>query len=310
VARTILRPGDPGYPSRLELLARPSSVTTSCDLADPAPRVAIVGARGATARALAFTRDLAAHAARAGAIVVSGGAHGVDAAAHEGALDAQGRTWLVAPTYPGGVRPDDHGALYDAIEASAGGVIWTVPSQEDQTRNAYIHRNHVLSLLADVVVVVQAALASGSIITGTVAARYGRPVLVVCGWPDEPLHAGCLQLVAEGRAEPLRSLAHAVEVARARGFVGAPPRPARARADHDKKRRAPPPPSSEALPFDEASMTPPSGLLAHLSKTPQHAEKIAEAAGLPLPLTWTELLTLALEDVVVEAPPGHFRRKN
>ena len=43
---------------------------------------------------------------------------------------------------------------------------------------------------------------------------------------------------------------------------------------------------------------------------PQHAEKIAEAAGLPLPLTWTELLTLALEDVVVEAPPGHFRRKN
>ncbi len=177
-----------------------------------------------------------------------------------------------------------------------------------------MHRNHVLSLLADVVVVVQAAIESGSIITGTVAARYGRPVLVVCGWPDDPLHAGCLQLVAEGRAEPLRSLEHAVEVGRTRGFVGAPPRPPRATSraadPNHKRRRAPAPPSSEALPFEDASTAPPSGVLAHLSKTPQHAEKIAEAAGLPLSLTWTELLTLALEDVVVETPPGHFRRKN
>lgn len=294
---------DPEYPARVRRLpGPPDPLTTSCDLASREPRVAIVGSRSANAAGLAFARGLAAHLAGRGAIVVSGGALGIDAAAHEGALEAGGKTWLVAPTGPGGVTPPSHHDLFERVEASAGGLVWTLAPGAVPMFHTFHERNEVLAALSDAFVVVQAtAPRSGALSAGRAAHRLGVPVLAVCGWPGELAHAGCVELVTEGAAQVLRSLDHPLQAA-ATGSASPPRvrRPKRTRAaDAPLLSFAPPRP-----------LAPATGVLAHLSYEPQHIEKIAEACDLPLPHTLSELLTLALDDVVVEAPPGHYRRRS
>ena len=95
-------PLHPGYPSRLRSLSRPPATLWTCGGSLEAERVvAIVGSRDPAADALEFAKKLAGTIARAGGLVVSGGAAGVDAAAHRGAMAVGGRTWVVASTAPG-----------------------------------------------------------------------------------------------------------------------------------------------------------------------------------------------------------------
>src|SRR5690606_14114795 len=93
----MLTPEDADYPSRLRRLPSPRPIDTSGPL-DRSIAIAVVGARRATPEALAFTSAVAETLARAGVVVISGGAEGVDTAAHRGALASGGRTWVVAPT--------------------------------------------------------------------------------------------------------------------------------------------------------------------------------------------------------------------
>ncbi len=300
---------DPDYPSRVRRLSNaPDPLTTSCDLATRDLRVAIVGSRSASAAGAAFARRLAAHLAGRGAIVVSGGALGIDAAAHEGALEVGGKTWLVAPTGPGSVTPPSHEGLFARVEASAGGVVWTLAPGATPLLHTFHERNEVLATLSDALVVVQAAAPrSGALSAGRAAHRLGIPVLTVCGWPGEAAHAGCLELLAEGAAQVLRSFDHALEAAASGALSPRPASPARPR--RAKRARSGPPAAGPLLALPPPPLAPATGVLAHLSYEPQHIEKIAEASNLPLPHTLSELLTLALDDVVVEAPPGHYRRR-
>ena len=167
-----------------------------------APRVAIVGTRAATPHGLADARELGAHLADSGITVVSGLAIGIDAAAHEGALEAGG-AWS-GSSRPGldVEYPRRHVALYRARPRSRLGP------RRDGVRDPAVPkrfpvRNRIIAALADVVVVVEATLRGGARITAEYGAQYGRPVFAVPGSRRNASAEGTNALLADGAEVPL-----------------------------------------------------------------------------------------------------------
>ena len=274
------------YPSRLRKLARPPSTITFHGGSLEAERaVALVGSRAAHPEAAAFARSLAATLVRAGVVVVSGGALGIDAAAHRGALDAGGRTWAVAATGCDHCFPTEHAPLYAEIAAGPGAMVWPFAQASDARAGSFVARNRVLVALSDAVIVVQAGLPSGALNAASFATRLSVPLWVVPAPPWlGPAFAGSRRLLEQGA----RAL-HTVDALLASLGLGV--------------RRAAPPPFRPL----SASETAVASVLSAASGTPLHLDEIASRAQSPAPAVLASLLTLALEDVVVEGPPGFFR---
>jgi DNA processing protein len=283
---THLTPLDPGYPSRLRTLDDPpASITTSGGSLEATHVVAVVGSRDAKPEAAAFARDLAQSLTGAGAVVASGGAEGVDAAAHQGALEANGRTWTIAGTGYGPCFPTAHAAMFAKIARGPGAMVWPF-APGYQHRSAFLARNRVLVALADAIVVVQAGLPSGALHAASWARKLDKPLWVVPAAPWMDGFAGSRQLLAEG-ARPLSS----IELLLA------------------SLRLAPP----VALPGSDPSysLSPhESEVLGAISNVPRHLDEIATRSCQSVQATAAALLTLALENVVVESPPGFFRRRD
>jgi DNA processing protein len=162
------------------------------------PAVAIVGARAASLAACRLTAELASVAARAGFAVVSGGALGIDAAAHTGALDAGGRSYAVLGCGVDVVYPDRHAALFARMARGGGGLISEFPLGTQPNRRHFPSRNRLVAGLAGAVLVVEARQASGALITARLAGALGRPLYAVPG------SAGTDGLIAAGRAQAVR----------------------------------------------------------------------------------------------------------
>ena len=172
---------------------------------------AVVGARAASALGLRFAESLAAELGAAGVTVVSGLARGVDGAAHRGALETG-----TAAVLAGGVDdiyPAQHGELYQAILAAGGCVVSENPPGRTASAADFPRRNRIIAGLSRAVVVVEAELRSGSLITARLAAEMGREVLAVPGSPLDPRSRGGNDLlrqgaaVCEGAEDVLRTLA-------------------------------------------------------------------------------------------------------
>jgi DNA processing protein len=190
--------GEAGYPPQLATLDHAPWVLAV--LGDPARLhgrlVAMVGARNASAGGRKLARDIAQALAEAGIGVVSGLARGIDAAAHEGALRG-GHTVAVIATGLDVVYPSEHAALTARI-AEAGAVVTERPLGATPTPAQFPRRNRLVSGLALGVVVVEAALRSGSLITARFAGDQGREVMAVPGTPLDARHRGTNQLLREG----------------------------------------------------------------------------------------------------------------
>ncbi len=159
------------------------------------PCVAIVGARIASAAGQRFARQLALDLGRAGYVVISGLARGIDGAAHEGAL-ATG----TAAVLGGGVDdiyPPEHRDLYARIAAEGCIVSESRVGHQAQARD-FPRRNRLISGLSLGVIVVEAEMRSGSLITARLAAEQGREVFAVPGSPLDPRAAGCNDLLRQG----------------------------------------------------------------------------------------------------------------
>lgn len=164
----------------------------------PAPRVAVVGARRPTPYGEAVAERLATDLARAGVVVVSGLAVGVDAAAHEGALLGGGRTIAVLGTGVDVVYPAANGPLAARILEGGGALVSQFPDGTPPRREHFPRRNWTMAALADLVVVVEAAEGSGALITADAALAQGGTVMAVPGSIFSPLSVGCHQLLRDG----------------------------------------------------------------------------------------------------------------
>jgi len=159
--------------------------------------VAIVGARAATLYGKQVARSLAADLARAGVVVVSGLARGIDAEAHWGALEAGGRTIAVQACGLDRVYPREHRALAERI-AYHGAVVTELPVGEPPLPQYFPLRNRLISGLSAAVVIVEARERSGSLITAHHAANQGRDVFAVPGPLSAPTSVGTNRLIRDG----------------------------------------------------------------------------------------------------------------
>jgi DNA processing protein len=160
--------------------------------------VGIVGARASTAYGDHVARDLGYALARADVVIVSGGAYGIDAAAHTAALAGGGSTVLVSAGGLDRPYPPSHAGLYEKIAAS-GLLLSESPPGCAPQRHRFLTRNRLIAALSTGVLIVEAALRSGAANTASHAAALGRPVLAVPGPITSPMSAGCHRLL---RLEP------------------------------------------------------------------------------------------------------------
>lgn len=189
---------DPGFPAAVRASpSSPKALWVRGRLPAASERcVAVVGARAATRSGCALAADLAGALVRAGVAVVSGGAIGIDAAAHRGALAARGATFAVLGCGIDVVYPDRHARLFHEIAAS-GGVLTQFPPGTQPRSGHFPARNRIVAALSEAIVVVEARRSSGALITAGFGRALGRRLLAVPGT------SGADDLVRSGVAAPV-----------------------------------------------------------------------------------------------------------
>ena len=194
---TVLAACEPGYPRSLAAIDDPPPVLYA--RGNPSllaqPMIAVVGARNASVHGRTLTRRMAAELGRDSLVVVSGMARGIDTAAHEGGL-AGGTVAVLAGGIDVVYPPENH-KLYDDIVA-LGCVVSEMPPGTQPQASHFPRRNRIVSGLALGVVVVEANLKSGSLITARLAAEQGREVFAVPGHPMDPRAQGPNDLIRHG----------------------------------------------------------------------------------------------------------------
>ncbi|HKC18432.1 MAG TPA: DNA-processing protein DprA [Candidatus Dormibacteraeota bacterium] len=162
------------------------------------PRVAVVGSRRPTPYGEAVAEELALALARAGVVIISGLALGIDAAAHRGALNAGGVTVAVMGTGVDVIYPAAHAILAEAIIKGGGALVSQFPDGTAPRRHNFPARNYTMAALSDVVVVVEAAEGSGALITAEAALELHKEVMAVPGSVFSPQSVGSHALLRDG----------------------------------------------------------------------------------------------------------------
>jgi DNA processing protein len=197
---TFLIPGDAHWPLGFSDLndAAPLGLWVAGDPAElSADSVAIVGARSSTHYGEWAAADIAAGIAASGWAVVSGGAYGIDAAAHRGALAARGKTVAVLAGGVDVAYPRSNELLFRAI-VEHGALISESPPGSQPLRHRFLVRNRLIAAMSRATVVVEARIRSGASATAGHAASLGRDVMAVPGPITAASSAGCHQLIRDG----------------------------------------------------------------------------------------------------------------
>lgn len=225
-------PGDEEWPTSLQDLATaevsgmggvPAGLwVRGQELWPGAPGVALVGARACTGYGEQVSITLAADLVTEGCVVVSGLAFGIDAAAHRGAIGANGRTWAVLAGGVDSPYPAAHARLAAEVMRS-GALISELPPGERPSRHAFLARNRLIAALSQVVVVVEAALRSGAKNTATWAAVLGRQVAAVPGPITSSLSGTPNRLIRDAEASLVGSAAEVLALMAPLGTVADPP---------------------------------------------------------------------------------------
>lgn len=197
----LLVPGDAAWPHRVDDLGPHAPLCLwvrgeAARLGATGPAVAIVGARAATSYGDHVAVELAADLAASGVVIVSGGAYGIDGAAHRAALAAGGTTIALMAGGADRSYPVGHAALLDRITAH-GAVVSEVPCGSAPTKWRFLARNRVIAAMSDATVVVEAGWRSGSLNTAGHAAALGRPLGAVPGAITSATSAGSHRLMRE-----------------------------------------------------------------------------------------------------------------
>ncbi len=277
---TLLYRDDPAYPSLLATIADPPDELWI--LGDPAvlarEAVAIVGSRAASQYATDMAASLAFDLARSGLAIVSGMARGVDAAAHRGALEANGTTVAVLGCGVNVVYPAEHADLMLKI-ATTGAVLSELPPDAPPLAHHFPLRNRIISGLSKAVVVVEAGEKSGSLITARCALEQGRDVMAVPGNALSGRNRGSHGLLKDGA----KLVEGVVDILEELGYP----------------RRGPA--------VDPANLLLHNGLIANLQPGETYGlDEIGAVSGLPASELLPLLMELELKGEVIRTPGGRF----
>ncbi|MEP6485131.1 MAG: DNA-processing protein DprA [Rudaea sp.] len=261
------------------------------------PQIAIVGSRSATNAGLSDARAFATAFVRAGNVVTSGMAEGIDGAAHEAALDAGGKTVAVLGTGPDVVYPRRHAKLAARILEN-GALVSEFPPGTAGRAEHFPRRNRIIAALSLGTLVIEAGLRSGSLITARLANEQGRDVFALPGSIHNAMARGCHKLIREG-AKLVETPAEVLEELHATGALLA----------DDLRRRL----SQDVTPFidlDASRNDDPDyvALMSALEADPVAVDELAERTGLSAAALSSMLLMLEL-DGVVAAENGRYARR-
>ncbi len=197
--RFEVSPDDPLFPRALSLIGRPPRMLFG--VGDPhalQEGLAVVGARKATPYGRGCARKFASLAAERGIVIISGGARGCDAAAHEAALDVGGRTVVFLGGGCDRLYPAEHGRLFQRVVDTGGAVVSEHAWDVDPRPYAFRERNRLIAGLARATLIVEAGLPSGTFSTADEALAANRDVLVVPGSITSAHSRGANRLIYQG----------------------------------------------------------------------------------------------------------------
>lgn len=236
----LIRLTDPAYPA--SLLEIPDPPPLLFVVGDPAllarPQIAMVGSRKATTGGVDNARAFARHLAADGLVITSGLALGIDSASHRGALEADGATVAVMGTGPDRLYPARHRPLAQEI-AEHGALVTEFPTGVGVRREHFPRRNRLISGLGLGVLIVEAGMRSGSLVTARHALDQGREVFAIPGSIHNPMARGCHWLIRQG-AKLVESAADVLEelppLSLTETAAAAPVEPAAEALDEDYRR--------------------------------------------------------------------------
>jgi DNA processing protein len=292
---TPIHRGEAAYPGRLSALdMAPAELWTRGPWDERAPSVAIVGARAASRAGLLLAFSLSQTLAEKGVSIISGGAMGIDASAHGGALAGGGKTLVVLGTGVDVVYPRRHAPLFQQVVDQGGCLLSMFPLGTPPKPWHFPARNAIIAALADVVLVVESQLGSGSRITAVAGRKLGRLVLAVPGSP------GTAELLREG-ARPARGAGDAL---RALGLCPA--------GDGETETEAAWPPGQAGdpaqplLPFLEEEQAQAQRLRTALDEVPRDLGELCTRAGLSASTGAAAIIDLELQGFCTRLTGGRY----
>jgi DNA processing protein len=290
----VVTQADPEYPERLREIYDPPVVlyVKGTLSAKDKNSVAMVGSRMTTHYGIEVARKLAYQLAYLGVTVVSGGARGIDTAAHQGALSSKGRTLAVLGTGINLVTPPENVKLFEQIAAN-GALVTQFPFNRPADKQSFPIRNRIVAGMTLGTVVVEANLTSGALITANFATDYGRQVFAVPGRIDSPRSKGCHDLIKKGA-----KLCEGAEDILSEFEYLFPP-----------SNRLPSPSETGVLPALELGENE-QKVYGVLSQQEVHADEVIRQSGLPPSAVSVALLSLEMKRLIRQLPGKLFMRNN
>ena len=266
------------------------------------PAIAIVGSRNATAQGIANAESFAAALSRAGLCVVSGQALGIDTAAHIGGLTGAGSTIAVIGTGADIVYPARNRDLAHRI-AAGGLIVSEFPLGTPAAAANFPRRNRIISGLSKGVLVIEAALRSGSLITARLAGEQGRDVFALPGSIHSPLAKGCHQLIKQGAklADSVEDILEELSMALSGGGDGAGDSNNNGGGTTSAQ-------DSAGAKAESAVLSAQGALLDALGHEPVSVESLSQRTGTPAHLLAAQLLELELAGLITQLPGALVQR--
>lgn len=302
----LLLRGEAGYPERLAQIPDAPHllyVQGAADCNDELP-IAIVGTRRANPYGLRHTHEMARELAQAGACIVSGLALGIDAQAHEGALDADGRTIAVLGGGLDCFYPRENLPLYERILDHGGSVVTEYPMGVAPEGNRFLLRNRIIAGISAGVVVTQGPHRSGAHRTASDAAEYGRDVFALPGSVDDPCSQLPHKLIGEG-AQIATCAADVLSALAPERVIKKTPKPKKKR---EPVRKEPPAPKA-APPVAMEEMTPEErAIMQALSEQEMEYDALCERTGIDAAELGALLMSLEMEGLICALPGLRYAR--
>ena len=276
------------------------------------PSAAIVGSRHATPQAMRIAKDFGRALSEKGIPVVSGMASGIDTAAHQGALQADGGTIAVWGTGIDRIYPPSNKNLAYEI-AERGLIVSEFPLDTRPFAGNFPRRNRLIAALSQLTLVVEAALESGSLITAKLAAEMGREVMAVPGSIDNPHSKGCHKLIKDGAklVECLDDILH--ECPQLLQNTPVPSysinKTVKPKSDQTKQLQPKTIADEPQRPSENLPVTPStSALLEAMGYDPIHPDILAQQTNTTAADVYAQLLEYELDGIVAALPGGRYQR--